>query len=101
MDRKDLERMWRDPKNYKWKSVYYCKEDPRVIVPKLVRWAGWTVNFAHPRAYWVLASLFLIALVPPAIALFAWPRTEEAVVASLIFGGIAVVAYCIYQNSKC
>jgi uncharacterized membrane protein len=35
---------WGGPK---YGEVYFCKKDPRIIVPKRIRWMGWTVNLAH------------------------------------------------------
>jgi len=32
LSKEELERFWADPSN--WSVVYYCPEDPRVIVPK-------------------------------------------------------------------
>ena len=47
MTREEIEKCWRDPRNRKWGIFYYCKADPRVIVPKRLKWMGWTVNAAH------------------------------------------------------
>jgi uncharacterized membrane protein len=52
-----LEELWKDPKNWRWKVFYYCKEDPRLLVPKRLRWTGWTVNFAHPKAWWFICGI--------------------------------------------
>ena len=35
---------WGGPK---WGEVYFSKKDPRIIVPKRIKWMGWTVNLAH------------------------------------------------------
>jgi uncharacterized membrane protein len=43
---------------------YHNPEDPRVVVPKLVG-VGWTFNFAHRRAWLLLA----VALLPAVVAL--------------------------------
>ena len=53
MTREEIEACWKDPHNWKW-HVYYCKADPRAIVPRRLKWMGWTVNFARPSAIpWV------------------------------------------------
>jgi len=69
MTQKEIEDCWRDPRNYKgkWLKVYYCKADPRVIVPRRRKWMGWTVNFAHPCAIPMILLSFAIAVVPSAI----------------------------------
>jgi len=49
-----------NPGNWKLGVFYFCREDPRMIVPKRLRGLGWTLNFARPLAVpWLL---FLIAL---------------------------------------
>jgi len=59
LSREELERHWANPEN--WSAVYYCPEDPRVIVPKRRPSMGWTINFAHPLA---VPVLFLAISVP-------------------------------------
>lgn len=46
-------------RHYKWGLFYYNPEDKRLIVPKRIKWMGWTFNFAHPLA----AILFLLILI--------------------------------------
>jgi uncharacterized membrane protein len=41
---------WQKDKNWggpKWGEVYFSKKDSRIIVPKRIKWMGWTVNLAH------------------------------------------------------
>ena len=58
-----LENFWRDPAN--WKSgIYRCPADPRVIVPKRIKWMGWTVNFSHRYAWPALLLIIVLMLVP-------------------------------------
>jgi hypothetical protein len=51
LPRGTLEKLWSDPANWRINSIYVCKDDPRYLVPKRVRWAGWTVNFARKGAW--------------------------------------------------
>lgn len=44
-------------------------EDPRIVVPRRIRWAGWTLNFAHRAAWLVLLTAASVALL---VALSAW-----------------------------
>ena len=46
-----LEKLWSDPAHWRGLGIYSCKEDPRILVPKRRKWAGWTLNFAHPGAW--------------------------------------------------
>ncbi len=54
-----------NPANWKFRILYFCPEDPHVIVPKRFRWMGWTLNFARPMALpvlaWLLGLLFAAA----------------------------------------
>jgi uncharacterized membrane protein len=68
MTREEMDACWRDPRNRKW-GLYYCKADPRVIVPKRLKWMGWTVNFAHPSAIPVALLLMALVAVPVSIVI--------------------------------
>lgn len=41
---------WQNPANWHW-GIYNSPRDTRVIVPKPLKWTGWTFNFAHTAAY--------------------------------------------------
>lgn len=53
----DLSRFSQDPGNWRFFFIYFCREDPRIIVPKRIGGLGWTVNFARPLAVPLLAGL--------------------------------------------
>lgn len=63
IDPKILEALWKSPQSWKW-GVYYCKNDPRVIVPKRLKWMGWTINFARPSAWPTLLAMLLFLAIP-------------------------------------
>jgi len=63
MTREEIENCWKDPQNRKW-GLYYCKTDPRVIVPRHRKWMGWTINFARPGAIPVLLFVTALLVVP-------------------------------------
>jgi uncharacterized membrane protein len=50
-----------DNTHYIWNTFYFNKGDRRVLVPKRVRWFGFTVNFAQPVTYLVLMMIILLA----------------------------------------
>ena len=61
-----LEQFWQDPDH--WSSgIYFCKQDPRLFVPKRHRWAGWTINFGHRFGMWTLIVLIGIPMTALAI----------------------------------
>ena len=80
--------LWRDKANWKWGLLYYCKKDPRVIVPKKPAWMGRTLNFAQPKSYMVLLLTILAVSAPWALILrinnAAWVVLYLAVVACVI-----------------
>jgi len=59
-----LDKLWSDPENWHGLGFYYCKDDPRTIVPKNIKWTGWTINFAHRSAWIGLVRGMLLAGVP-------------------------------------
>ena len=63
-DPEDLEALWKSPENWKAGSIYYCKADPRVIVPKRQKWMGWTINFARASAFPTLIGLVAFISLP-------------------------------------
>jgi uncharacterized membrane protein len=50
--------------NYKYGMFYYNKSDRRIIVPKRIKYFGWTLNFARPVSYFIMG--LLLALVAAA-----------------------------------
>jgi hypothetical protein len=64
MTPEEIEACWKDPRNRKWGILYFCNADPRVIVPKRLKWMGWTVNAAHPSAIPITLLLLAILAVP-------------------------------------
>ncbi|MBW6479798.1 MAG: hypothetical protein K0B37_10240 [Bacteroidales bacterium] len=51
-----------DPDHYKWSMFYYNPDDTRVFVPKRIKWAGWTLNFASPLSYLIILGIIGFAL---------------------------------------
>ncbi len=51
-----------NPENYKWGIFYFNRNDRRFIVPKRIRWLGWTLNFAYRSAWLWLISMVSIAI---------------------------------------
>jgi len=85
---------WHDSKNWKWHLIYVCKEDPRIIVPKIPTWKGRTLNFAHRKSFVVLFFTILAAAIPLALlghlsAVIFW------VLYSAIIAGIIAFYYCV------
>lgn len=57
----ELDAMSKNPDN--WKGLfYYNRRDPRLVVPKLNPYLGWTLNFASGYVYVFLVLIVLIIL---------------------------------------
>lgn len=61
MTEKDFEHK----KNSNWKLgiFYFNRNDSRLFVPKRIKILGWTINFANPLSYVILALIFVLAFV--------------------------------------
>ena len=86
----ELERLWGDPSHWSPPGIYRCVEDPRLIVPKRRRWAGWTLNFAHRGAWLVLLGSVVVAA-GPTVALVLLGRPAPGVVLIVLCVSILVI----------
>ena len=93
MTREEIEACRNDPRNLKWGLIYYCKADPRAIVPKGRKWIGWTVNFARPSAIPWVGLLLAIVVVPIRIVTAKGATTSTSIV--LVTGGAAIAVVCL------
>jgi hypothetical protein len=85
----ELERLWEDPQYWKPPGIYRCAADPRLVVPKRRRWAGWTLNFAHRTAWLLLLGSIVIAVGPLLVILMAGPVSGTTLLGAV--GGSLVV----------
>ena len=98
MTREELEACRNNPKNRKW-GVYYCKDDPRVIVPKRFRWMGWTINAARPSA--ILVALLAVAILAiPVLTVRAWGGGDAVILVTLVAGIAVVCLLCAHLSSS-
>ena len=70
MTLEELDRLFEDPTNRRWRLFYHCRADPRVVAPSRPSAKGWQINLAHPKAFRVML-LYLVVLVGPASCAFA------------------------------
>lgn len=99
MTREEIEACWRAPSNYKWGLIYYCKADPRAIVPRRLKWMGWTVNFACPSA--IPITVLLIALVAVQLLIVKAKGAGSGI--ELITGAASITVLCLvcaYLSSR-
>jgi uncharacterized membrane protein len=58
-----------DAEDYRWGIFYVNPDDPRLWVEKRLG-VGWTLNYAHPSAWWMTLLLLLPVLIGLGVALF-------------------------------
>ena len=63
MAQETLDRLWSDPVNWTPSGIYRCAADPRLMVLKR-EGAGYTINTAHRRAWFLLGGLVVVAMAP-------------------------------------
>ena len=98
MTREEIENCWKDPHNWKWR-VYYCKADPRVIVPRRLKWMGWTVNFARPSALPLVGLLVAVVSVP--IRIMTAKGATTSILLVTLGAALAVVCLlCAWLSSR-
>jgi len=51
-----------NPEFYKWGFFYFNPKDKRVILPKVNRAMGWTLNFANPITYAIVVVFVLLLI---------------------------------------
>ncbi len=72
MSEQNYQKLWEDEKNWGgglcgW---YFCKEDPRLWVPKKIKKLGISINLGHPKGGATLVKLFLMPVLLMVIILF-------------------------------
>ena len=89
------EQYWRKKEHWRWWG-YACPDDPRIVVNKRPRWAGYTLNFAHRKAILVLAGLLLFTMLPilAAIVLLPGPGGLPYVFAVTALTVSLMILYC-------
>jgi len=89
MTPEDMESCWRDPDNHQI-GIYYCPQDPRIVVPRRARWMGWTINFARRGAFPMLLFMLLLVLVPQDLV----RNIGGGAVDRLVTAAISIAALC-------
>lgn len=70
MDQTEInEAEWQNPDNWSW-GCYRSPRDTRVIVPKQIKWMGWTFNFAQRTASLSLLAMLLLPALIACVAIY-------------------------------
>ena len=98
----DKARLHSDPANWKYGIFYFCRSDPRILVPKRIQGLGWTLNFAQPMA--IPYFLAIVALIPCAGALArflgAGSQTRFVIVLLVAVGILAIFHWLSHRSEK-
>ena len=78
--------------NWKLGVVYFCPEDPRMIVRTLLP-VGWAWNFANPKVIVVLPLVVFVFLLPPYIAYRLGVTSNIGIASVLLVCLSAIVAW--------
>jgi len=101
MTKEELEKLWADKNNWLWGAIYYCKNDPRLVVPKPIKWTGWTMNFAYPwRAIGLIIFILFAASLPFFIEIKLNVDTWIVICITLAMVAVLVVGLLAYLSSK-
>jgi len=88
MRKPDFEEMRKNSDNWKLGIVYFCSDDPRVIVRQRLP-LGWTWNFANR---WALPGIFAAFLVFAGPAVLAW---YMGIRSATVFGSLFIAGLCL------
>ena len=101
MTKEELETLWRDKDNWLWGAIYYCKKDPRLVVPKRLKWTDWTMNFAYPWWAIVLIIFIIFAASLPFIIEFKLNVATPAVICiTLAVIALLIIGLLAYLSSR-
>lgn len=62
LDDQMLDTMRNNPDFYIWGVFYFNKQDPRLVVSKQISKLGYTLNFAHPVAIFLVVFIITYLL---------------------------------------
>ncbi|HEY3901886.1 MAG TPA: DUF5808 domain-containing protein [Chthoniobacter sp.] len=97
-----LDQFHSDPANWKLGFIYFCRADPRILVPKRIRGLGWTINLARPMA--IPCVILVIGAVWGALEFirFLGVSAESRFLVKLLlaFGIIAACYYLAHRQPK-
>ena len=90
-----LDQFHSDPANWKLGFIYFCRADPRIVVPKRIRGLGWTINLARPMA--IPSVVLLVGVVWGVLELMSYlgVSAEIRFLVKLLLA-IGIIAGCYY-----
>jgi uncharacterized membrane protein len=95
----ELERLWQDPQYWTPPGIYRCPADPRLVVPKRRRWAGWTINFAH-RGSWLVLLGSIVVAAGPILVVLALGRPSVSTLFATVSASVLVLSLASAWESE-
>ena len=96
----ELDRLWQDQRYWSPIGIYRCPLDPRLIVPKRIRWAGWTLNFAHRAAWLVLLGSVVLAAGPTLLVVLSRRAGPFEIILTTAASVALIVALSAWEASR-
>jgi hypothetical protein len=100
MTPEELDRLWQDPRFWSPIGIYRCPLDPRIVVPRRIRWAGWTLNFAHRAAWLVLLGSVVLAAGPTLLVVLRGRASQLQVILVTAASVALLVALSAWEASR-
>jgi hypothetical protein len=97
--REELDQLWANPAHWTPAGLYRCAADPRLMVLKRVG-AGYTINVAHHRAWFLLAGLLAVSMAPLVIHLVLGRRAPGWLLLATLLTPITVVVVTLVWLSR-
>lgn len=92
------ERMRTDPANWKLGLIYFCPDDPRVVVRQRFP-IGWTWNFGNPRVVPTIVMAVMLFAAPAFIGWWVGVRSI-ALLMALLGIGLILVMFIAHRLSR-
>ncbi len=94
LSREEILKFRQDRTNYIYGgTVYACKSDPYVILPKKIKWMGWTINMGHHDALATLMLIILWTTIPVLLVIFLF-QNVLAIFIAVVIDTILLCAWC-------
>ena len=100
MKQDELDRLWKDPSNWRLGSIYVSPDDPRIVVAKRLKWTGWTFNFAHGLSIVLLVVVMAVAAGPTMIVIAMGVVDQGAIMTVLLGSTLAVFLLTWWAGKK-
>ncbi len=100
MTPEELDTLLQDPHN--WRAfIYSSGDDPRIIVPLRIRWAGYSMNCAHLRALSVFLAIVAVLFAPFLFLLFLELPDSVYWMGGTFFAAVLITsALCHWESTR-